>query len=75
MTARRNRSGISATGVRDAPLDEKLTDESLIDRIDLSHQAWLIRSQLLQRREGLFERCQSNPPTVSPLSRLPPLGL
>ena len=33
---------------QDAPLDEKLTDEPLIIRIDLSHQAWLIRPQLLQ---------------------------
>lgn len=33
---------------KDAPFDEKLTDELLVARIDLRHQTWLIGSQLIQ---------------------------
>ena len=50
---------------QDAPLDEKLTDESLIDRIDLSHQAWLIRPQLLQRGK-VFREVPKQPAHCQP---------
>ncbi len=42
----------------DTPLDEKLTDELLVTRIDLRHQTWLIGSQLIQGRKVFREMPQ-----------------
>ena len=60
---------------QDATLDEKLTDELLIDRIDLSHQTRLIRPQLLQRGKVFREVPKQSSRLSAPLSRPPPLGL
>jgi hypothetical protein len=50
---------------QDATLDEKLTNELLIARIDLGHQAWLICPQLIQRRK-IFREVPEQPTGYQP---------